>query len=78
MDSENTDDIIELHASPNRKNEEEESIEKSEESVYADAHDETFKDSTQNEIINEDQAWVFPFFSVINYDSLFISSVTAQ
>ena len=59
MDSENTDDIIELHASPNRKNEEEESIEKSEESVYADAKDETFKDSTQNEIINEDQAWLF-------------------
>jgi len=55
MDSENTDDIIELHASPNRKNEEEESIEKLEESVYADAHDETFKDSTQNEIINEEQ-----------------------
>ena len=62
MDSENTDDIIELHASPNRKNEEEESIEKSEESVYADAKDETFKDSTQNEIINEDQAWLFRLF----------------
>ena len=62
MDSENTDDIIELHASPNRKNEEEESIEKSEESVYADAKDETFKDSTQNEIINEDQAWLFPLY----------------
>ena len=62
MDSENTDDIIELHASPNRKNEEEESIEKSEESVYADAKDETFKDSTQNEIINEDQAWLLPLY----------------
>ena len=58
MDSENTDDIIELHASPNRKNEdEEESIEKSEESVYTDAHDETFKDSNPNEIMNEEQAW---------------------
>ena len=59
MDSENTDDIIELHASPNRKNEdEEESIEKSEESVYADAHDETFKKSTPNEM-NEEQEWLF-------------------
>ena len=69
MDSENTDDIIELHASPNRKNEEEESIEKSEESVYADAKDETFKDSTQNEIINEDQAWFFIILVLIHFMS---------
>ena len=60
MDSGNTDDILELHASPERKNEDE----PSEESLYVDANDQTFKDSSQNEIANEEQERVLIFLLV--------------